>query len=477
MKQIILFGAGFFGEAAYYKLSKFNDILFYVDNDKNKTGKSLHGIEIIDVPKLQQIYDAKIMDIVISSQYFIEIGNQLCNIGIYQYYVISDGLLYHKKQGEGMLPCVMGEPQYYSSKSDKKSILFVQNVACIRTHKIASALKKYGWNVFLAYSVTSPEQSNPEYANIYDEIFSISSIRQFIEFINKSDFDFIHSSNEPDFLTMILNQTNKTIIHDCHDLSSAYKSMSPEEMFIELEANRNSSGVIYTTKGIRDEALKKFNIPKEKTFVLENLISQELAPQKKYKKISATDHELHCVYEGGIVPHDKESHRYFEDIWKRLADSGVHVHFYTNCDKEYCVYLESLHEKIHYEGNFSSKQLAEEMTKYDVGLCILNSTEKNKQYLEYASPNKIQEYINAGIPVAIGNILSQKQFVEKNGFGKAIDFNGDIFEQIRNIVQIEIEDNILQKKGLTLESKIPKLINFYETCKYLKSVNNYTVVK
>lgn len=469
MKKMILFGTGPLGEIAYYKLSKMNDILFYVDNDKNKTGKSLHGIEIIDVQKLQQIYDAQIMDIVVSSRYFDEIGNQLCNIGICQYYVISDGLLlYHKKQGECMLPYVMEEPQYYSSKSDKKSILFVQSVACIRTHKIASALKKYGWNVFLAYLITPPEQSNPEYAYIYDEIYSIYSIQQFVEFINKSDFDYVHSSNEPDFLTMILNQTNKTIIHDCHDLSSAYKSTSPEEMFIEFEANRNSCGVIYTTEGIRDSALKKFNIPKEKTFVLGNLISQELVPQKKLEKISSADRELHCVYEGGVVPRDKDSHRYFEHIWKKIAESGVHVHFYTNCDKEYCTYLESLHEKIHYEGNFSSKQLSEEMTKYDVGLCILNVTEKNKQYLEYASPNKIMEYINSGIPVAVGNILSQKQFVEKNGFGKEIDFNRGIFEQIRNIARIEIEDNILHKKELNLESKIPELINFYETCKYQK---------
>lgn len=465
MKKIILFGAGFLGDAAYYKLRKSGEIIFYVDNDQHKVGKKLHNIEIINVHKLKQIYDAQSMDVVISSRYLDEMGKQLCEIGINQYYAVSDGLLYHRGTDGNMFPCSMGEFRYDTVSKDKKSILFVQDIACIRTHKIANALKRYGWKVFLAYLLASPEQSNSEYAGIYDDIYAIHSIRQLIKFVNESEFDYVHSSNEPDFLTMILNQTNKTIIHDCHDLSSAYKSMSPEEMCIEFAANRNSNGVIYTTEGIRNEALRKFNIPKERTFVLENLISEELAPEKRYEKISVSDHELHCVYEGSVIPHDKESHRYFEVIWKRLAECGVHVHFYTNCEKRYCVFLESLHEKIHYEGNFSSRQLAEEMTKYDLGLCILNVTGKNKQYLEFASPNKIQEYINAGIPVAVSNIFSQKKFVEENGFGRAINFDEDLLGQLEEVAQIKIEANILQKKGLTFESKVQELIKFYDRCK------------
>lgn len=465
MRKIILFGAGFFGEAAYYKLNNVGEIIFYVDNDKSKKGKKLHDIEIIDVSRLMQIYDAQNMDIIISSQYFKEIEEQLSNIGITQYYVILEGLLYYKNNVCGYDSCFLGNQQYYTAKSEQKSILFVQTVACIRTHKIAKAIKKYGWKVCLAYLIESPKQSNREYVDVYDEIYPINSISQFKEFVDESDFDYIHSSNEPDYLTVILNHTNKTVIHDCHDLSSAYKGMSPEEMFIEFEANRNSNGVIYTTEGIREQALRKFNIPREKTFVLENLISEEIVTEKRLEKLSATDKELHCVYEGGIVPHDKESHRYFEVIWKQLAECGIHVHFYTSCDKQYCAYLESLHENIHYEGKLSSKQLATEMTKYDVGLCILNVTKKNKQYLEFASPNKIQEYVNAGIPVAVSNIRSQKKFVEENGFGKEIKLNADIKGQLKNIAQIKIEDGVLRKKGLTFESKMPELIEFYEHVK------------
>jgi len=465
MKNMILFGAGVFGEVAYYKLKEIGNILFYVDNDKNKSGCQLHGVEIINMQKLEQIYDKKVMDVVISSRYFSEIGKQLSAIGITKYYICVEGLLYKKGPEGEMVSYPIGEMRPYQKSDNTKSILFVQNTACIRTHKIANAIKKYGWNVFLAYSMISPEYANQEYADIYDHIYEINSINQLITFINESEFDYVHSSNEPDLLSMVLNQTNKTIIHDCHDLSSAYKSMTPEEMAVEFVVNKYSSGVIYTTEGIRQDALKKFKIPKERTFVLENLISSELYSKNGYEKLSVSDHELHCVYEGGVIPHDKESHRYFEKIWRRLAECGVHVHFYTNCEEQYCAYLESLHEKIHYEGNFSSRQLAVEMSKYDVGLCILNVTEKNRQYLEYASPNKISEYVNAGIPVAVGNIESQVKLVEDNGFGKEIDLTGNIWQQMSEIAQIKIKDNILAQKGLTFESKIPKLMEFYQRCR------------
>ena len=119
---------------------------------------------------------------------------------------------------------------------------------------------------------------------------------------------------------------------------------------------------------------------------------------------------------------------------------------------------------FHFEGNRTSLELAIEMSKYDVGLCILNATQRNKKYLEYASPNKIQEYINAGIPVAVGNIKSQIDFVENNSFGKQIHLEQGILKQLEGIKKINIPVGILQEKQMTLETKIPQLISFYDSC-------------
>lgn len=464
MRQCVIFGCGQVGNAAYIKLRELYNVIAWSDNNSELWGKRKENRRIIAPSELQNMCINIDLDVVVAVSLYKDICSQLERLKIENIILWKVGFLYLYKNNR-FYPLKADNKIYHTKGHDKGyHILFVQTSACIRTHKIAKALKKRGINVSLAFLTESPAWSNCEYAKIYDNIYPVISMEQFIDFVNKSEFDFVHSSNEPDFLTMLLNQTNKAVIHDCHDLSSAYIRMSPEELFIEYAANKKSRGVIYTTEGIRNEALKKFDISVEKTFVLENLISEELMPNSKYEKLSRKDHEMHCVYEGGVIPHDHESHRYFEDIWRNLAEHGIHVHFYTTCNKEYCKYLESLHEKIHYEGNLSSQRLAAEMTKYDVGLCILNVTEKNKQYLEYASPNKIQEYVNAGIPVAVGAIESQRDFVESNRFGRQIDMKGNIYEQIRSISLIPIEDGILGEKGFTLESRIDDLICFYEKC-------------
>ena len=95
-------------------------------------------------------------------------------------------------------------------------------------------------------------------------------------------------------------------------------------------------------------------------------------------------------------------------------------------------------------------------------------TPKNRQYLEFASPNKIQEYVNAGIPVAVGDIESQREFVETNLFGSAVDMKGDLNTQITEISKINISKGVLREKGFTLESRIPQLLQFYNECSQRK---------
>lgn len=469
MKKIIIFGAGYYGKCAYYKLTKNGySIDFYVDNNVNIQGTKIEGVKVLSPQELEGLYSADIYDIVVCSKAYYIMVNQLISMGILEYYIMLEGLLYHSSQAEMMMPVELCKVELYHKNSDEKNILFVQNVACIRTHKIAMAMKKNGYKVFLLYTLMPPQDSCKYYEKIYDKIFTVYTINQMINFVNNSDFDLVHSSNEPDLLTNILNHSNKCVIYDCHDMSSGYKSMSPEEMVMEQFANSLSDGVIYTTEGIRNIAIQKYGLKKENTFVLSNLISEDIVVEKEHKKLSYNDGEIHCVYEGGIST-DQESHRYFFDIWKKIVEANIHIHFYSPNNIDECKKLEQIDEKIHYEGNISSKELASELTKYDIGLCILNVTEKNKQYLEYASPNKIQEYVNAKLPVAVGKVESQINYVHQNEFGKYLDFEKDIMAQMKNIKNMVIEANVLANRGLTFEKKIKELIQFYEKRIWIKN--------
>lgn len=464
-KKCMIFGCGQIGTIAYYKLKESFDIIAYIDNNQALWGTKKYGVAVIAPNEINAYKVNDEFEIIIAIGVYREVIRQLEQYNINDAVVWDSGLLYRYDRNDLFYPVVDCIDNYYKKNDkEKMSVLFVQTSACIRTLKIAKALSEIGVNVSLAYWISSPDIDNKEYSPIFEKIYPIYSFGSFIDFVNNSEFDVVHSSNEPDSLTVLAQKSNKPVIHDCHDLSSAYKSMTPDEMTVEFIANINSNGVIYTTEGIRKEAIRKFGLNWNQTHVLENFISEELAPALKYTKLSSTDGELHCVYEGGVIGGDKDSHRYFEEIWMKLAQSGVHVHFYTSYLPEYCRYLETLSPFIHYEGNFSSKDLSVEMSKYDVGLCILNVTEKNMQYLEFASPNKIQEYVNAGIPVAVGDIKSQIEFVEGNDFGGYLNLEGNISERLKTISRIEIKDGVLRERGYTLESRMDGLITFYREC-------------
>ena len=463
-KKIIVFGCGNFGKTAYFKLKRDFDIVAYADNNISLWGTHLWGIQIISPDRIIELCDHE-TGVVIAVQKYQEIYQQLLEMGITTVLIWIEGFLYHYDERKYLYPYVRKENFAFdiSTKSNLK-VLFVQVTVCIRTNKIAKLLEENGIEVYLAYLSSSPEVNNKEYLAVYNDIFSFYSMGELINFVNRSNFDIIHSSNTPDFLTDLLTYTNKPIVHDCHDLSSIYKRMTADEMAIEHIANVRSAGVIYTTEGLRNIAVRKFSLPQNKTFVLENLISEELSTEIVLEKISKKDGEIHCVYEGGIVGEDKKSHRYYEEIWMKIAKEKIHIHFYCPTSEFYCKQLESKSEYLHFEGNMSSKELASEMSKYDVGLCVLNVTKKNRNYLEYASPNKIQEYINSGIPVAVGGVDSQIKFVEEYQFGRYLDINGRIREQLEDIIRIKIPKDILKKKKLTMETRIPHLIAFYQNC-------------
>lgn len=457
----IIFGCGNIGRLAYRKLCGFFSIVAWSDNNCDLWRHEIDGLPVIPPTALAQEAKRRKAIVFVCIMDNNDVCRQIMESGMDDAYAWKGGFFYSIIDNKPLKYSGISNDQYrdVGGNHDYLKILFVQNTPCIRTNKIAKALKGKGHTVSLAFTNSQP--IHDDYLDVYKELIPINSVRELIDVANIGGYNVIHSSNEPDYLTALLSLSEVRLIHDCHDMGSAYRGMTPDEMMLEYLANTNSYGNIYTTEGIRESAIRKFGIPREKTFVLENLISEDLVPSKYHRKKSDDDGEIHCVYEGGIVAEDTQSHRYFEKIWRRIAEEGAHVHFYSNCSVDYAHYLESLHCRIHYEGNLSSKLLADELTRYDLGLCLQNINKQNRMYLEYASPNKIQEYVNASIPVAVDDLESTGTYVEKNCFGKRVKLDEPLYKQLDDVLKIPIPKGVLRKKGYTLESRIDDLVKFY----------------
>jgi|GEM_PF-891662 len=344
-------------------------------------------------------------------------------------------------------------------------IIFVQEIPCIRTHKIARMLSKIGVAVELIYIALHPSQVYKLSALPYKNILQINNLPILIDYINKSDCDIVYSSNEPDYYTVVLTLTNKPVIHDTHDMLSLRGGLTNEQIVLEYVANVKSAGNIYTSRFVEELAVKRFGISHKQRFVLENYIEKDLVPHKFKEKLSKKDGEIHCVYEGGLSG-NPNSHRYIEEMLLKLANERIHCHLYGNVQKEYITNLLSKSKFIHYEGNLSPKELIYDMTQYDVGLAIMNVEESYFYHVNTASPNKVNDYIAASLPIAFSDFISFRDFNETYKVGKIIDFNKPLYDQILDLKNMKIDRDLLYyQEKLIMNAYDLDLLHFINTCK------------
>lgn len=461
--KIILFGAGFYGRMAYYKLRDRYEIVCIIDNNAESISSIMVDGEEIPITQANELlkYDLNNVDLIICMYHYTDVVYQLFRSGIDRYYVFLGGFIYYSDKSIVMKPFeALDCAPYVKKPNNEKNILFVQETACIRTHKIATVMKEMGYSVYLLYQQNPPIDGYSGFYKVYDKIWSFTSIDGMISFISNSEFDIIHCSNEPDLLVNIAKLTSKPIVADTHDLLSIQGTRSVSEMYLEYCANMNCDGNIYPSRGVMEIAEQKYNNPNRLGYVLENYILDEIYTQPDAEKLSDRDGELHCVYEGGISE-DKLDPKYFEDMWLMIANAGVHVHFYSS-NVEYCKKIELKSDYLHYEGNVGSDRIIEEMQKYDCGLMLYNIADPRRRVdLETCSPNKMYEYLNSKIPL-IGNVKAHIGFMKEYKVGGGIAFDKDIKQQILEISHIKIPNNFLTDNKLTMRARAVEIEDFYK---------------
>ncbi len=459
--NIIIFGAGHYGVCAYHCLCEKYNIKCFADNSADKKDTQLYGLPVIPGNSIIDIYDENV-DIVVCIRDYSAVTDKLFQEGIADCYVMTEGFLYYYAPDEPMIPIELFSHTPYISDSKTKSILYLQNKACIRTHKIASIMKRAGYDVFHIFTKCPPVEEYEAYRDIYKDMWHFTSVNGIIDFIDHSDFDVIHCSNEPDILANTALQTKKPVVVDTHDMQSLRSDVDIETMALEYISNCNANGNLYTSNGVVEIAKNKFNLEGHELLSIENMMEKQHDISGYHKKMSSGDKEIHCVYEGAIVGGNKDSHRYFEDMWLKIASNNIHIHFYSQSDEEYCKKLDEKSEYLHYEGNHGGTELIEELTQYDCGLALFNVNKRNKAFLETGTANKVFEYLNAGLPVIVTDIKSYVDFVTKYNAGIKLDLSGDIKKQLEEAINIKIERDFLDKHGFTMESRKNEIVDFYE---------------
>jgi len=299
-------------------------------------------------------------------------------------------------------------------------VLFIAPLPCIRLWKEAKALKKFGYEIYLGEAADMLGGYFKLSTDIFEERFNLSSLAAFG--MIRDYFDIIHCHNEPDTLTgLILTATKNSpisVIHDCHDFvsSKARNAMSDSDMIVERMVNVYADRAIYVSKrqkrhvaGLMREnhvpSIILYNAP------LEEHIPKELPEKKPNKK------KPKIVY-AGTVREVQDSHRFFIPQFVEIMKAGFELYCYApDMPPLYDQQLRGFREWNNM-GHCPQEKLIGELAKYDMGILPFVASRENYVHLSMGMPNKLFEYISAGLPVVsrVG-LEDSNDFIKENKLG------------------------------------------------------------
>lgn len=451
--QAVIFGCGCWGQFFFDKIALDFDIAAFSDNNSALWGTAVRGKPVIAPEEIKKYGDAVVFICV--DLWYLDVAKQLDAMGIPNIVYLDWFGMAQRYHNEVSYPASFRFRRPYKKEKDVFSVLYVQKGPCGRTDKISCVLKANGVMTQAAY--TRCPSKMPE---AYCAENAFYTYEELLEFVNESDFDIIHCSNEPDILANLLTHCNKPVIADTHDVMTVRdNNTSFERYYLEYAANKFADGNMYVNDYFRNLQIERYKICPDRTFALSNLIMENQIPQagERKPKLSASDGELHLVYEGGIteIPTDN---RFFEELWAPITAAHIHIHYYSQQSVPYCQALERTSPYLHYEGDLCGLELVTEMTQYDIGSILLNPVDKNAG-MTY--PHKLFEYLAAGLPV-VSNLTTSLDFARSYAVGGGLDLQGDVQAQLRKIAAIRIPDRFLLDNKLTMETCAEGILDFYK---------------
>ena len=242
-----------------------------------------------------------------------------------------------------------------------------------------------------------------------------------------------------------------------HDIVSLYRDGS--DQYEEKRKIRNATKIIFTSPDHRDYICQRYDYPVDRTMVLYLRPSIKDLDFKPLKKLPGKN----LVYIGGLLDnnflHDirgRFSYRCYLDIFKNFINQGWNVHLYParrrpeSYSKIGCIYHKRFPE---------GKQLFEELSQYTAGMQGFNLLDDTFKYAKTCRPNKIWNYLAAGIPT-IGINPGNGIYLYENKWGyelKQLEKINELDFSKLNIKKFRQEE-IIEKQSDELKSFLEDVI-------------------
>jgi len=341
-------------------------------------------------------------------------------------------------------------------------IIYASYACCARVIKEGIAMMQAGHNIiFIQQTMANWDllQALP-ITSFYGNAFSSYALpknfkRKLLLF---PDIDLIHVHNEPSWLGYIAKEVRPDIpvIFDAHDLDAVRYGKATAD---ERKSIGACDAVIFPSQGYREYCLgskdftksykgsKYTSIVNKPTEVIYSMCNEHVIGLPSLPRIPG------IVYQGGVSI--DQGYRDYRNVALYLTKNDISFHVYgatMDFIKEYSAAGAICMPTLPY------LDLIKELTRYDWG--FVGSPIDSPQW-NNAMPNKMFEFIAAGIPCLVYKADEAAEFVTKHKLGVVVNS----LDEIPKIYdQHELYRRIVQEKRhqFTMKSQVDKIQGLYK---------------
>lgn len=320
-----------------------------------------------------------------------------------------------------------------------------------RVQKEVNSLKKAGYQIFV-FALQEKEFLEEEPGNPHIRRFKLKTrpwpkkkFFQFFKYLEcywlmvkeakkiKPQIVHAHDLNALPIGARIASKHRIPLVYDAHEFETEREKIKSRlaKVFLKLLEGfliKKASRVITVSQPIASAYEKMYKVKPE--LILNCPIYQEIKPDEKFRQELGLplDKKL-FIYQGAL-----DRYRCVEvliEAFKELKDKGVALFLigYGLLKNQVEEEAKNNPDAIYFKEPVSPDQLIKYISCADFGLSII---EKGSLSKYYSLPNKLFQYLMAGLPVIVSNVPEQKRIVEEFNCGLIV--NPENKEEIKEAV-------------------------------------------
>jgi glycosyltransferase involved in cell wall biosynthesis len=281
--------------------------------------------------------------------------------------------------------------------------------------------------------------------------------------------DVIHSHNLPDTLTVLANEMVRgtiPVIHDVHDLQSLrrtpYENGFPEPrstQMLERRAIEESAAVITVSDELIAEIGTRYRLPGH-TLVFPNYALLRDLPPLAQSEAHRNGIPPKLVYQGTLSTNG--GHYDLREIFTALVAEGATLEIYPSREVPEYRELAEATPGLTYHDTVDPATLLRALSRYDYGWAGFNNG-LNSAHIDTALPNKLFEYLGAGLPVLTLGHTAIRRFLRTRGLGIALASPTELAPELARRDLEKLRRRVAgARHTLTIEANIQGVADIYE---------------